>query len=189
MWEARIYNALISMQTRWGGCLQSTHKEDILMKRLFIILVSVLSMAGLFVGPAMAQVFTSGVIPCGVPGGVNDCGLHPAATDGLAFGRMEVSNGGVVGVELTAAAPNTTYRVYVGNWIDGTTTFQFQFLGDCSDFAIGTITTRSDGDYVGRVITCGGARFIFPQPTHISQLNFAFYGPTGPQFTTGIDLD
>ena len=160
------------------------------MKRMCIILVSVLAMAGLFVGPAMAQVFTSGVIPCGVPGGVNDCGLHPAATDGLAFGRMEVSSGGVVGVELIAAAPNTTYTVYVGNWIDGTTTFQFQFLGDCPDGAIGTITTNSVGDYVGRVITCGGGvRFIFPQPTHISQLNVAFYGPTGPQFTTGIDLD
>lgn len=187
--EARIYNALISMQTGWGGCSQSTQKEDIPMKRMFIMLVSVLSMAGLFVGPVMAQVFTSAVIPCGAPGGANDCGANPAATEGLVFGRMEVNNGGVVRVELIAAPPNATYEVFVGNWVEGNG-FQVQFLGDCPSGAIGTITTNSDGDYVGRVITCGGVRFGFPQPTHISQLNFAFNNPGGQtQFTTGIDLD
>jgi hypothetical protein len=161
------------------------------MKRMFIVLVSVLSMAGLFAGPAMAQVFRSYVIPCGAPGGVNDCGSNPAATDGLAFGQVEVNNGGVVMVELVAAAPDTTYSVFVGNWVDGNG-FQVQFIGDCPSGAIGTITTNSNGDYNGRVITCGGVRFLFPQPTHISQLNFAFNGahtPAVTQFTTGIDLD
>ena len=163
------------------------------MKRMFIIVVSVLSMAGLFAGPAMAQVFTSTVIPCGAPGGANACGLNPAATDGLAFGRMEVNNGGVVGVELIAAAPNATYTVFVGNWINDTGIFQLQFIGDCPSGAIGTITTNIEGDYSGRVISCGGGRFVFPQPTHISQLNFAFNNagnsPGQTQFTTGIDLD
>lgn len=139
------------------------------------------------------SVFEVDVIPCGAAGGPDGCGSNPAATDPLEEGKVEVDDDGEVKVELKGVAANTTYTVFVGNWVTGG--FQIQFVGtgtDCGggNVSIGTVTTDDDGDFDGPITTATGADFVFPAGTDIGQPNFAFNNPacSPTQFTTGFRI-
>jgi Ca2+-binding RTX toxin-like protein len=151
----------------------------------------------MFVIPATANdpaedVFEVDIIKCGVPGTSEGCGSNPEATDPLKEGDVEVDDKGNVRVELKGAAANTTYTVFVGNWVTGGG-FQMQFLGSgtaCSG-EIGTVETNSNGDFEGPVTTESGGNFAFPEKTFIGQPNFIFNNPacTQTQFTTGFRIE
>lgn len=158
------------------------------MKKGLSILVGIGFVIGIFVVPAIARdIFEAGIIPCGPRVTPAACGSNPAATDPLQQGKVEVLDNGAVRVELVGAAPDTIYRVFVGNWIKGSG-FQFQFRGDSDSNSIGTVATDDNGNYSGAITTDSGNDFYFPPETIIGQLNFAFNNPdTGPtQFTTGL---
>lgn len=158
------------------------------MKKALIILVNML-IVSIFVIPTMAaNVFEADIIKCGSTGTVSGCGSNPPATDPLEGGKVEVDEMGKVQVQLTGAAPNTTYTVFVGNWISGNG-FQFQFTGTGSVCGgeIGTVRTNNNGNFEGPVNT-GSGDFAFPDKTLIGQPNFAFNNPacSQTQFTTGF---
>ncbi len=158
------------------------------MKKALSMLIGVLFVTSIFVVPAMArEIFKAQVIPCGPRDTTVSCGSNPEAIDPLQHGEVEVQDNGAVRVELFGAAPDTTYRVYVGNWARGRG-FRFEFRGDSDSDSIGTVMTDDNGNYTGTITTDNGDDFYFPRGTIIGQLNFAFNNPeTGPtQFTTGL---
>ncbi len=162
------------------------------MKKLLLVLGTIHFAAFNFVVPAMAgSVFEGDVIPCGATGASNGCGSNPAATDSLIRGKVEIDGDGEVEVVLRGAAANTTYAVFVGNWItsDG---WQLQFgtSSVCGTASIGTVTTDINGDFSGPITTTTGAEFAFPSGTSIGQPNFAFnaHPPCRTQFTTGFAI-
>ncbi len=158
------------------------------MRKVLSVLAGVLFVTGIFAIPAMArEIFKAEIISCGPRGTTAACGSNPASNDPLQQGRIEVLDNGAVRVELTGAAPDTLYRVFVGNWVRGRD-FQFEFRGDSDSDSIGTVTTDDAGNYSGAIATDSGDNFYFPPGTTIGQLNFAFNNPdTGQtQFTTGF---
>ncbi len=163
-------------------------KKEVWNMRKVLIMLGVLFMVSIFVIPAMArEVFKAQIIPCGPRETTASCGPNPAAIDPLQRGEVEVLDSGAVRVELMGAAPDTTYRVFVGNWARGRD-FRFEFRGDSDSSSIGTVMTDDSGNYDGAVTTDSGDDFYFPPGTVIGQLNFAFNNPeAGPtQFTSGL---
>ncbi len=160
------------------------------MKKALSAVLAILFVVSVFVVPAMArEVFKSEIIPCGPRETTASCGSNPAAIDPLQRGEVEVLDSGAVRVELMGAAPDTTYRVFVGNWARGRDRdFRFEFRGDSDSYSIGTVMTDDSGNYNGAIETDNGDDFYFPPGTMIGQLNFAFNNPeTGPtQFTSGL---
>ena len=134
--------------------------------------------------------FEVDIIRCGGPGAPDGCGLNFAASDPLERGKLKVNNRGRVRVTLRGAAPNAIYRVFVGNWVITSGSFQFQFDGAELSDSIGTVPTDVNGDYEGPVLLTGGAPFVFPLGTEIGQANFAFNNEAvvGTQFTTGFEI-
>ena len=165
------------------------------MRKLSIVVASVFLMTAVFVVPAMARsVLELNIVKCGDAGAADGCGSNPSATDPLDHGKVEVDDDGEVDVELEGAAPNTTYTVFVGNWVTSNG-FQAQFVGtgiDCGggNVSVGTVTTDAAGDFDGPITTSSAAEFFFPFGTKIGQINFAFNNPPCPQtqFTTGIAI-
>lgn len=164
-------------------------------KKLFVFLFTVGTFVALMV-PAMAgSVFEVNVISCGATGAHDGCGSNPPAADPLIRGKVEVDEHGEVEVVLKGAAANTTYRVFVGNWVTSSG-FQVQFVGpdsSCGTPSIGTVTTDVNGNFSGPVVsTSTGAEFVFPPGTRIGQPNFAFNNsntsPCRTQFTTGLAI-
>lgn len=161
------------------------------MKKFFFALINIF-LIGVFVVPVSAvNVFEVDIIKCGAPGTLSGCGSNPEATDPLEGGKVTVDEGGNVLVQLAGAAPDTTYTVFVGNWIRGDG-FQFQFPGSGSTCGgeIGTVKTDNNGDFDGPITTDSGTDFVFPEGTLIGQPNFAFNNPacTVTQFTTGFTI-
>ncbi len=160
------------------------------MKKVLSIMLGILFVASVYVVPAMArEVFKAEIIPCGPRETTASCGSNPAAIDPLQRGEVEVHDNGAVRVELFGAAPDTIYRVFVGNWTRGRDRdFRFEFRGDSDSYSIGTVMTDDSGNYDGAITTDNGDDFYFPPGTVIGQLNFAFNDPeTGPaQFTSGL---
>lgn len=158
------------------------------MKKALSMLIGVLFVTSIFVVPAIArEMFKAEIIPCGPRETTAACGSNPVAIDPLQRGEVEVLDNGAVRVELMGASPDTTYRVFVGNWDRGRG-FRFEFRGDSDSDSIGTVMTDDSGNYSGTITTDNGDDFYFPAGTVIGQLNFAFNNPeTGPtQFTTGL---
>ena len=158
------------------------------MKKTLSILLGFLFVTSIFVVPAIArEIFKAEIIPCGPRDTTASCGSNPEAIDPLQRGEVEVLDNGAVKVELMGASPDTTYRVFVGNWARGRD-FRFEFRGDSDSDSIGTVMTDDNGNYSGTITTDNGDDFHFPGGTIIGQLNFAFNNPeTGPtQFTTGL---
>jgi hypothetical protein len=144
-------------------------------------------MVGILVDPAAAGHFEVSIIRCGSAGTSSGCGSNPAATHPLKSGKVKL-DGQEVDVELYGAVPNATYRILVGNWINGGL-FQSQFTGTGTSGSIGSITTDGNGDFYGPVKTDSGVPFIFPANTVIGQPNFAFNSSGGTsQFTTGFKI-
>jgi hypothetical protein len=176
------------------ACVATEH-EGRTMKKLFIFWVSMLFISGIFAGPvrAVKNVFVVRVIKCGATGSPDGCGSDPPATDPLRRGKVRVDAAGDVTVWLKGASPNTTYTVFVGNWVTGNG-FQSQFDGEgpeCGDgIAVGTVSTNDVGNFRGPITTASGNVFAFPPETTIGQPNFAFNNPPcGPtQFTTGFRI-
>ncbi len=160
------------------------------MKKALSIMLGILFVTSVFVIPAMArEVFKAEIIPCGPRETTASCGSNPAAIDPLQRGEVEVMDNGAVRVELFGAAPDTTYRVFVGNWARGRDRdFRLEFRGDSDSYSIGTVMTDDSGNYNGAITTDDGDDFSFPPGTMIGQLNFAFNNPeAGPtQFTSGL---
>lgn len=153
--------------------------------KMLIALLRVNLLAALFVAAAFATLFDVSIVRCGSAGTSSACGSNPAASDPLRSGKV-IGDGPQVEVELKGAAPNSTYRVFVGNWVAGGA-FQPQFSGTGVSGSIGSITTDADGNFFGPIKTDSGAKFGFPVGTVISQPNFAFSSSDGTtQFSTGI---
>ena len=158
------------------------------MKRDLIILISLFAIIGILVSPASARnVFELNVIRCGESFSSEGCGSNSPATDPLSKGEVEVNDDGSVEVKLKGALPNTSYRLFVGNWVTAGG-FQLHFVGDGIFGSIGTVTTDFAGNFEGYVSTDLGEVFIFPLGLSIGQPNFAFNNPWAgpPQFTTGF---
>jgi hypothetical protein len=161
------------------------------MSKHGLILRSVLVIGGVFAGPAAAgDVFRVNVIKCGDTLTVGDCGFFPASPIPLAKGEVRADDKGEVRVDLEGAVPDTTYRIYVGNFAIGG-----GFAPRYPDFVccrpIGTVTTRANGRFSGAITTPLGAEFVFPAGTALAQPNFVFtYLPAGSSeqavYTTGI---
>ena len=164
------------------------------MKRDLIFLISLFSITGILVSPALARdVFELDIIRCGKSFSSEGCGSNSPATDPLSKGEVEVNDDGSVEVKLKGALPNTSYRIFVGNWVKwnpntGGGGFQFQFEGDSLSDSIGTVTTDFAGNFEGYVSTDSGEVFFFPLGLSIGQPNFAFKNPSvgSTQFTTGF---
>jgi hypothetical protein len=155
------------------------------MKKLVIVVVSIVLTVGVCVFPAMAgRQFEVRLIQCGVPG-VDGCGVNPPATHPLLFGNIELLDNNSVRVTLIGAQPHYSYRFYVGYWgTDGL--FQYQFFGDSASGSIGTVNTTEEGTFIGFVRTDSGRPFRFPQGLGIRQPNFAVNSDEQTQFTTGF---
>jgi hypothetical protein len=168
-----------------GQAFRVNSEERRSMKKLFIVVVSIVLTAGVCVFPAMAgRQFEVRLIPCGVPG-VDGCGLNPPATHPLLFGSIELLDNNSVRVLLIGAQPHFSYRFYVGNWeADGT--FLYQFLGDSAGSSIGTVNTTESGTFHGFIRTDSGRVFRFPADIGIRQPNFAVNSEAQTQFTTGF---
>jgi hypothetical protein len=158
-------------------------------KLLNVLVVVAILTIGVFALPAMAQnVFDVRIIECG-DGAFDDCGSNPPLNEPGGFfanrGFVRVNISGLVSVRLTGAAANTTYCVFVGNWVDGGG-FQPRHPGNggACDGAIGTITTNASGVFGVAPIdaNCSAAgmpTFSFDDGTRIGQPSFAF-NPSGP---------
>jgi hypothetical protein len=155
------------------------------MKKLFIVVVSIVLTVGVCVFPAMAgRKFEARLIPCDSPG-LDSCGLNPPATHPLLFGSIEIVDNNSVRVLLIGTQPLFTYRFYVGYWeTDGT--FQYQIFGDSVGSSIGTVRTTAEGTFHGFIRTDAGKVFRFPDGVRISQINFVVNSETQTQFTTGF---
>jgi hypothetical protein len=155
------------------------------MKKLVIIAVSIVLMAGVCVLPAMAgRQFEVRLIPCGVPG-VGGCGMNPPSTHPLLFGSIELLDNNSIRVILIGAQPHFRYWFYLGYWeTDGT--FVYQFLGDSGGGSLGTVFTTEAGAFIGPIRTDSGRIFRFPAGLTITQPNFAVNSETQTEFTTGF---
>jgi len=161
------------------------------MSKHGLILRSVLVIGGVFAGPAAAgDLYRVNVIKCGGTSTGGDCGIFPPSPIPLDKGEVRANDKGEVRVDLEGAAPDTTYRIYVGNFAIGGGFFPRYPDAVCCR-PIGTVTTRADGKFDGAITTPLGAEFVFPAGTSIAQPNFVFtYIPAGGSeqavYTTGF---
>lgn len=136
--------------------------------------------------------FASDVIRCGASGSSAGCGSNSPASHSLVDGMLTVSTTGEVSVTLRGAPVNTSYTVFVGNWVRNGG-WQSEFNGsvsECGVWPIGYVRTNGSGYFSGAVTLANGTAFAFPANTNIGQLNFAFNqtGACYSQFTTGLKL-
>jgi hypothetical protein len=155
------------------------------MKKLVIVVVSIVLTAGVCVFPAMAgRQFEVRLIPCGSPD-VNACGLNPPTTHPLVFGSVELLDDNSVRVTLIGALPHVTYRFYFGYW-EPNGTFQYLFMGDSLGGSIGTVFTTEAGAFIGRIRADDRSFFRFPAGLTIRQPNFAVNSEVQTEFSTGF---
>ena len=135
-----------------------------------------------------AQIKEISIIKCVASSSSYGCGSNSPATHPLSQGYVQINDDGDVTVQLKGALANTTYTVFVGNWIK-MGGWQSQFSGLASSCGgIGTVKTDGVGNFIGQIKTPTGSSFVFPTKTIIGQPNFAFNNPpcSPTQFTTGI---
>ena len=155
------------------------------------IVLSVLIIGGVLAGPAAAEdFFRVNVIKCGPPVTTGDCGFFPASPIPLDEGEILVNDKGEVMVDLKGAAPETTFKIYVGTFfIGGGFVQRYPDASCCRN--IGTVTTDAQGNFDGAITTSPGAEFVFPAGTSLAQPSFVFtYIPVGGSeqvvYTTGF---
>ena len=155
------------------------------------IVLSVLIIGGVLAGPAAAEdFFRVNVIKCGAPVTTGDCGFFPASPLPLDEGEIRSNDKGEVRVDLIGAAPDTTYKIYVGSFfIGGGFVQRYPDASCCRN--IGTVTTDAQGNFDGAITTSPGAEFVFPAGTSLAQPSFVFtYIPAGGSeqvvYTTGF---
>ena len=157
------------------------------------ILLSALVVGGVFAVPAVAgEAHRVSMIKCGITATPGDCGLFAPSPIPLAEGEIRADDQGRVKVELKGAAPNTTFKVYIGNFAVGGSFVQRYPDGVCCT-SIGTVTTNSEGKFDGPITTSAGAEFVFPAGTSLAQPNFVFtFTPVGSfeqaVYTTGFAI-
>jgi len=160
------------------------------MSKHGLILLGGLVIGGVFAGPATAgDLYRVNVIKCGVPGTTGDCGFFPPSSIPLDEGEVRANDKGEVRVDLKGAAPDTTYKIYVGSFAIGDGFFQ-RYPDAAPIRNIGTVTTNAKGDFEGAITTSLGAEFVFPAGTSLAQPNFVFTFPVGGSeqavYTTGF---
>src|SRR6266853_358992 len=90
------------------------------MNKRGLISLGVLVIGGGFAGPATAgDLYRVDVIKCGAPVTTGDCGSFPASPIPLDEGEVLSNDKGEVRVALKGAAPDTTYKIYVGSFFIG----------------------------------------------------------------------
>jgi hypothetical protein len=164
------------------------------MKKIAIFLISIFFGISFSIPLAKAYTqFEASIIRCGEPGGSDGCGYNPISEEPLNYGKLKVDSYGTVRVLLVGAAPQRTYRIFVGTWstLSNGGEWQHHYKGDGLDGSIGAVTTDDRGNYDGRIIKDRDGYFSFPPKTKISQPNFAFNGlvPGVTVFTTGLMIN
>ena len=161
------------------------------MSKHGLILLGVFVIGGVFAGPAAAEdLYRVDVIKCGAPGTTGDCGVFPPSPIPLDKGEVRANDKGEVRVDLEGAAPDTTYKIYVGSFAIGDGFVQrYPDAACCRN--IGTVTTDAKGKFDGAITTPVGAEFVFPAGTSLGQPNFVFTfipagGPEQAVYTTGF---
>jgi hypothetical protein len=161
------------------------------MNKHGLISLGVLVIGAGFAGPATAgDLFRVNVIKCGAPVTTGDCGFFPPSPLPLAEGEIRSNDMGEVRVDLIGAAPDTTYKIYVGSFfIGGGFVQRYPDAFCCRN--IGTVTTDASGNFDGAITTSPGAEFVFPAGTSLAQPSFVFtYIPVGGSeqvvYTTGF---
>jgi len=161
------------------------------MNKHDLISLGVLVIGGGFAGRATAaDLYKVNVIKCGAPVTTGDCGFFPPSPIPLDEGEIRSNDKGEVSVALQGAAPDTTYKIYVGSFfIGGGFVQRYPDASCCRN--IGTVTTDADGNFDGAIATPLGADFVFPAGTSLGQPNFVFtFIPAGGSeqavYTTGF---